>query len=217
MGHLPIGGPRREAGGGCMSIAERVPAQMLTVEDLREIWSSLPIAERLGAFSRAPRAMAEEFFLGLPARDTCELLIELPIEQRRSWIRLLPPDDAADLIQCAPEEVRHDLLELLDGATRKEVSGLLAYREDQAGGLMSPRYVRLRPEMSVDEAISYLRRAARDRLETIYYIYVVDSAQHLVGVISFRELFSTSPDKTVGDAMHRDFVSVHHDVDQEEV
>src|SRR5262245_52325752 len=158
---------------------ERVPQEVLTVEDLREIWSTLSTTERVEAFSLAPRPVAEDFFLGLSARETCELLLALPSEDQRSWMRLLPPDDAADLIQCAPEAQRSALLELLDEPTRKEVSGLLAYREDQAGGLMSPRYVRLRPEMSVDEAISYLRRAARDRLETIYYIYVVDATQRL--------------------------------------
>ena len=70
---------------------------------------------------------------------------------------------------------------------------LLAYAEDEAGGLMSPRYVRLRPDMSVDEAISYLRRAARERVETIYYVYVLDAEQRLLGVVSFRELFAAPP------------------------
>jgi magnesium transporter len=82
---------------------------------------------------------------------------------------------------------------------------------------MNPRYARMRPDMSVDEAIGYLRRAARERLATIYYIYVLDTAQRLVGVISFRELFAAPPDRTVGDTMHREFVSVPHDMDQEEV
>ena len=202
-----------------MSAGSRLESEPLTVEDLREIWSSLPMSERMEAFALAPRGAAEEFFLGLPARDMCEVLLALPSEERRSWMRLGPPDDAADLIQHAPQDQRAGLLELLDEPTRKEVSGLLAYREDQAGGLMSPRYVPLRPDMSMDEAISYVRRATRERerVETIYYIYVLDAAQCLVGVVSFRELFAAPPDKTVGDVMHRDFVSVPNDMDQEEV
>jgi magnesium transporter len=199
------------------SAVERIPEEGLTSEDLREVWPSLSAEERVEAFLLAPRDVAEDFYFGLNARDTCELVCALPAAEQRSWVRLLPPDDAADLIQVAPEERRSGLLELLDDPTRREVSGLLAYREDQAGGLMSPRYVRLRPEMSGDEAISYLRRAARDRLETIYYLYVVDAAQHLVGVISFRELFSAPPDKAVGEVMHRDFISVRDDADQEVV
>jgi len=71
--------------------------------------------------------------------------------------------------------------------------------------------------MSVDEAIKYLRRAARERAETIYYIYVLDAEQRLVGVVSFRELFGAAPDRTVRDVMHEDVLSVRDDLDQEAV
>jgi len=130
-------------------------------------------------------------------------------------MRLLPPDDAADLVQEAEDDEREALLALLDEQTRREVMALLAYAEDHAGGLMNPRYARLRPEMSVDEAITYLRRQARERLETIYYVYVLDAEQRLIGVITFRELFSAAPDKTVRDIMHTDVVTAHESMDQE--
>src|SRR5690606_19604883 len=101
-------------------------------------------------------------------REQAELLAELPHVQRRSWLRLLPLDDAADLIQEFPEPERERLLSLFDESTRKELMGLLAYAEDRAGGLMNPKYARVRPDMSVDEAIAYLRRQARERIEYIY-------------------------------------------------
>ena len=132
-------------------------------------------------------------------------------------MRLLPPDDAADVIQAAPEEEREGLLHLLDDPTRREVTALLAYAEDRAGGLMNPRYARLRPDMTIDEAISYLRRQARDVLESIYYGYVIDDDQRLVGVVSFRELFAVDPIKRVRDVMHTDVIVVHEDQDQEAV
>src|SRR5207249_3029819 len=108
----------------------------------------------------------------LPARDQAELILETSAGERRSWMRLLPPDDAADVVQAAPQAEREGLLALLDEPTRKEVAALLAYAEDDAGGLMNPRYARLRPDMSVDEAITYLRRQARERLEAIYAPYL---------------------------------------------
>src|SRR5207249_8451414 len=116
---------------------------------------------------------------------------------------------------AAPEGERETLLHLLDEPTRKEVSALLAYAEDDAGGLMNPRYARLRPEMSVDEAITYLRRQARERLETIYYFYVLDAEQRLLGVITFRELVSAPPHKRVRDIMHTDVIKAHEDMNQE--
>jgi magnesium transporter len=74
------------------------------------------------------------------------LLLVLPEEQRHVWIRLLAPDDVADVIQQSGREWREELLALLDEPTRKEVIALLAYKKDEAGGLMNPRFARLRPD-----------------------------------------------------------------------
>ena len=82
---------------------------------------------------------------------------------------------------------------------------------------MNPRFARLRPDMTVDEAIGYLRRQARHNLETLYYIYVLDDEQRLLGVVSFRELFAAQPGSKVADVMHRDVVTVPDDMDQEAV
>ena len=99
---------------------------------------------------------------------------------------------------------------------RREVTALLAYKEDAAGGLMSPRFARLRPDMTVDEAISYIRRQA-SQLETIYYAYAVDEKQHLLGVVSFRDLFSADRNRLVRDVMRTQFIAATEDMDQETV
>jgi len=66
----------------------------------------------------------------------------------------------------------------------------MAYQEDAAGGLMSPRFARLRPEMTIDEAIAYVRRQAQSGLvETVHYSYVLDFEQRLLGVVTFRRCF----------------------------
>jgi magnesium transporter len=189
----------------------------LLADDLREIWPMASLEEKVEGFRSLEPSDAEELFLSLDARMGAELLFGLPLGERQLWIRQLDPDDAADLIQAGPRDERHGLLELLDEPTRREVSALLAYAEDEAGGLMSPRYVRLRPEMSVDEAISYLRRAARERVETIYYIYVLDAERHLLGVVSFRDLFAAPSYSLVRDVMRTDVVTVPPDLDQEAV
>ena len=189
----------------------------LTIEEMRDIWVALTQAERLEGFRLLSQTEAEDFFLGLAPRDMAEVVLGLPPDQRRSWIRLAPPDDVADLVQRAPQQEREHLLALLDEPTRREVTGLLAYGEDEAGGLMSPRYARVRPDMTVDEAFSYLRKQAREQLETIYYIYVIDDQQRLVGVVSLKQLFAAKPDKTVRDVARADVVSVGEHMDQEAV
>jgi len=193
---------------------EREHREALSLNELRDVWRLLTPEDRLAAFHEVSHESAEDFFLMLSAAEQAALLVALPPSERRSWLRLLPPDDAADLLQAAPRRMRQELLGLLDEPTRKEVNALLAYAEDQAGGLMSPRFARLRPEMSLDEAITYLRRQTR-ALETVYYVYALDAEQRLLGVLSFRELVSGPPERTVQDVMHRDVVVAHEHMDQE--
>ena len=179
-----------------------------------DAWNSLPEEERLSTFQQLPYAEKDDFFLALSARDQAVLLLSLPAGERRIWIRLLPPDDATDLIQEAPEEERPKLLALLDEYTVHEVIALMAYAEDAAGGLMSPRFARLRPDMNVDEAIAYLRRQA-EQVETIHYAYVLDSEQHLLGIVPLRRLMSAHKDQTVRDLMRTDYVAASEELDQE--
>src|SRR5690606_23112721 len=116
------------------------------------------------------------------------------------------------------DEDRASFLDLLDDATRREVTVLLAYEEDEAGGLMSSRFARVRPDMTVDEAVSYLRRqAVSAQLETIYYIYVLDADQRLLGLVSFRSLFALPGSQRVRDIMLTDFITVPEAMDQEDV
>lgn len=186
-------------------------------EVLREAWPALGPAERLEGFQELSVDDAPEFFLSLDSRDQAQLLQGLGPVRQRLWMRLLAPDDAADVIQESPPEQQGALLALLDEPTRKEVSALMAYAEDEAGGLMNSRFARLRPEMTADEALSYLRRQPLGQIENLYYFYVLDQHQKLLGVLSVRELLSAPPHVTVQELMHTDVVTVHEQTDQEEV
>lgn len=92
----------------------------------------------------------------------------------------------------------------------------MAYKEDEAGGLMNPRFARLRPESTVDEAISYLRKEAAI-IDHMNYAYVLDQEQHLLGVVSLRMLFASDPAKPIREIMATDLVWVAPDTDQKEV
>lgn len=198
---------------------EHVRYDMSVINGFLEAWPTMVHEDRVTTFKGLSRLEAEELFLNLPAHDQAELIHEIPSSvERRSWIRLLAPDDVADVIQqCSEPEERYQLISLLDDQTRKEVTALLAYAEDDAGGLMNSRFARLRPEMSVDEAIRYLRAQTRGQVETIYYTYVIDPEQKLQGVVSLRQLFLAAPEKCVRDVMETDLVLVPEDMDQEHV
>ncbi len=182
--------------------------------DPHERWLESP--SNPNTFRALDRATATEVFLKLPSAEQYRLLEDMPQGEQRLWMRVLAPDDAADVIQYAPEDERSALLAHLDPSMQREVRALATYADDAAGGLMSPRFAALRAEMTVDEAIHYLRRKARDGVETIYTAYVLDGEQRLVGVASFRELFSAQASSPVRDVM-RPALTVTEDLDQEHV
>ena len=189
----------------------------MNVDELREAWPALSAEERFDAFQALPRDDAEEFFSSQTTRSQAAILARVPEKQRRAWARLLPPDDLADVIQEAPPEERGAMLDLLDAPTRQEVVALLAYHEDRAGGLMNPRFARVRPDMTVDEAIRYVRRQAQDQIETLYYVYALDESQRLVGVLSFRQLLTAPGASRVSEIMEKDLVKVSEHEDREAV
>jgi len=194
-----------------------MPTQLASAtEQLWERWHALSRSQRLKQFRELHTGEKADFFLELSAHDQSDLLLDLPQEQRHVWMRLLAPDDAADVIQEVSPERRDELLFLLDDPTRREVSALLAYQEDEAGGLMNPRFARLRPESTVDEAISYLRKEA-PTVDQLYYAYVLDQEQHLLGVVSVRLLFSSDPGKLVQEVMKTDLIWATPETDQKEV
>ncbi len=157
------------------------------IHSLHEVWSSSSSKQRHKTFQKLIKAnhtFAQEFFLSLTASEQAELIMGMQYLARRTWLRLLAPDDAADVIQKLPADEYNSAIALLDAQTGREVTALLAYAEDQAGGLMNSHFFRLRPEMLVEEAIHYLRIQARKTNETVYYAYVLDAEQTLLGVIS---------------------------------
>ncbi len=198
-------------------MVEEPERERLSPTELRDAWPVLDSEERLEGFRLLTREEAEDFFLELSTRGHATMLHGMTPRERRAWLRLLPPDDIADILPEFSQEERGELLAMLDEPTRREVTALLAYAEDEAGGLMNPRFARVRPDMTVDEAIRYVRRQAQDHLETIYYVYVLDANQRLEGVVSFRELLLAPGEKHVRDVMHQDVITVPEEMDQEAV
>lgn len=188
-----------------------------SLENLLDNWQVLTEADRHDVFDSLGRIDQEDLFLNLSSDYQAEIFNHANLFDQKGLIRLLPPDDIADLVQLLNEELQTSALKLLDYATLVEVKALMAYSEDEAGGLMNSRFARLRPEMTVEEAIRYLRKQSRSAIETIYYAYVLDKAQKLLGVISLRELFLAKENITIQEIMITDLVSVLEDEDQESI
>ena len=180
-----------------MTAAHPATQEFVTPDELLELWPILDPEEQVEGFRHLDREAAEFFFLNRATVGQATLILGLPEGERRLWVRLLAPDDLADVLQIVPSARRTELIALLDEPTRHEVQALLAYAEDEAGGLMNPRYARMRPEMRVDEALRYLRQHARRKTEAIYYAFVVGPDDRLLGVLSFKELMLAPADQPV--------------------
>src|SRR5215831_10532927 len=129
--------------------------------------------------------------------------------QRRRWLPGL--DFTEQVLQLANE------MEVTVVAERhRHGRPASPYPEDEAGALMHAGYVRISPEITVEEAIGEIRKQA-GTVEMIYYAYALDDGQHLLGVVSFRELISADRSKKVRDVIHTDYVFVEEDTDQETV
>lgn len=190
---------------------------LLTYRELYEAWPLISSDDQREGFLMLSHGDAEDLFDAIGARDQAELILSLPQRKQKTWMRSLAPDDAADVVQETSGDRQEFLLSLLDPLNRKEVTALLAYAEDEAGGLMNPRFARIRPDMTVDQAVSYLRRQKYERVESIYYAYVLDGQQRLLGVVSLGELIAARSTAQISEIMLTDLLTVREETDQEQV
>lgn len=191
--------------------------EAFTIETLTDAWSTLSPEERWDGFALLGVADAESFFEQLAADDRATLVLAMPADQRRRWMRFLALDDAADLLQAVSTGERYTLLGDLDSGTRAEVTGLLAYAEDDAGGLMNPRFPVVRDHMQVDEGLRYLRKQRALKEGESNAVYVLDAERRLKGVLTLNELFTAQVSSKVAGIMSEPPETVREDTDQEQV
>ena len=119
----------------------------------------------------------------------------------------MSPDEAADLLAELPKERSEELLDLMQDEDAEDVRKLLTYPEDSAGGIMTTEFVTVPPDVTAEQTISILRETT-EADETIFYVYVIDSENHLIGVFSLSDLIKTKPETLVSVFMDERVVSV---------
>ncbi len=130
-------------------------------------------------------------------------------------LRRMSVDDAVSLVETLPEELRQTVLEIVDLRDLSEVQAQLTYDSDTAGRLMDPSFLAVPESTSVGEAIARIRAMAE--LDNVFYLYVTDGEDRLVGVTSLRQLLLSAPERSLGEIMTRSVIKVRTDTDQEEV
>jgi Mg2+ transporter MgtE len=120
----------------------------------------------------------------------------------------MSPDEAADLLAELPKERSEDLLELMEDEEAEDVRLLLSYPEDSAGGMMTTDVATVRPGLTASKAIDALRSSGTEA-ESLFYVYVVDEQEHLLGVFSLSDLVLAKPNTPITDFMHTKIVTAN--------
>lgn len=128
----------------------------------------------------------------------------------------MEPDEAADLLAELPEERSRELLSLMEADEAADVRLLLTYPEDSAGGIMTTQFAWVLPDLTAEEALSFLREHAAEA-ETLFYVYVLDSEKHLQGVFSLNNLVFAPPKSKVTEFMETRVKTIHPLDNQDEV
>lgn len=145
-----------------------------------------------------------------------QVLRDIGEEKTSAIIDEMYSDDVADLLAELTDQEKDKILNLMEREDAVEVRELLEYKVDTAGGIMTTEYVAILQDITAGRAIEVLREIAPDA-ETVYYVYVVNDKNQLVGVISLRELIVSSPGTVIENIMHHKVKSVNVNMDQEEV
>ncbi|MEE0511701.1 MAG: magnesium transporter [Peptococcaceae bacterium] len=188
--------------------AEDIAEYLETLEDREEQAALIKVLE--------PEDAAEVLFAMDDKERMVDLLLELPRNMATAIAHEIPSDEAADMLEDLDDNERSRILSLFEDEAVDDITDLLTYESDTAGGLMTTEFVVVPVFVNAEKAIEIIRMYAPDA-ETIYYVYVIDGLNHLVGILSLRELIIAGPETTVGDIMRQNVTSVNVRDDQEEV
>ncbi len=175
--------------------------------DIARLMEGLDTDEQRHILRLIPEEMAADVVSELRPEDSAELIGEMRQERAVEIVGHFDPDDATDIIAELDEDDRSRILSNLKPEQIETVTQLLAFPEDSAGGIMTTEFASVTPEMHVDEAIAQVRAKSQE-IETIYYVYVVDREDHLIGVVSVRDLILAQPSNLIADIMKTDLVGI---------
>ncbi len=185
-------------------------------EILEEIIEELGIEKAVILFRTLPKDISVEVFAYLPIDDQIEIISGITDREIQYIIDELAFDDMIDVLEELPANVVDKILEKTTKEERKLINTFLNYPETSAGSLMTPDYISLRKDMTVAEALAYIKKEGMDR-ETVYTCYVKDAGRKLLGIVSLRNLVISDDDMKVEALMHEDMIYVNVLDDQEEV
>ncbi|WP_459502561.1 magnesium transporter [Bacillus sp. C1] len=197
---------------------------ILIVEEL----SSHPpydIAQEIKKFSREgqvqlidmiPVVKSSKILKHMNPEEQYKILIHLSVEKAKTLLNSQPIDDLVDLFLAIHPKQDERLMAYLDQVTQQKVKELMIFGPETAGSLVTSDYVSARENWSVKTTLEHIRKCAT-HVESVSYMYVLDNYGHLNGIVSIRELLVAVDTEILLNIMTQDVISVHAEVDQQEV
>ena len=184
-------------------LADRL--QRMEMPEARHILQELPLPQAADALAELEDDVVQQLLDNFPNEKLVPLLNELDA------------DEAADLLGELPATDQHRLLGKMESEQSEAAKELLSYPEDSAGGIMNDRFISLRAGQSVSVAQKELRKLDNPEPGDINYLFVTDTKEKLVGIVSLRDLVFAPPRTKIKDVMDAEVKFVRADDDQEEV
>lgn len=184
--------------------------------DIADIMEELNPSERAAILAALDEATAAEAITEAEPEVQASVVQMMEPEKAADILEEMEPDEAADILHDLSEAKAEELLETMEPEEAQEVEELLEHEEDTAGGLMTTEHVAFAPTLTVAEAIRRIREEAREA-ETIYYLYVTNPQERLLGVLSLRELILADPGQRLEQIMHPEVISVRPETGLREV
>jgi magnesium transporter len=211
---LPVLDSLRQAVAAGDSDGARELAARLVEEEALTLLRDLTESELSRLFAILGDESLAELLSILDERDAADILEHMSAAEAADILEEIDPDDATDIIAEVEPEFHETILVAMEPEEAAELRELMAYPPESAGGIMTPAFVAISPGLRADQAVAALRRVAEEA-ETVNYVYVLDEAEQLLGVLSLHRLVLTRPDTPVSELMFEDPITVAVDADQE--
>jgi magnesium transporter len=197
--------------------AESLPPEGEHPADTADRLENLEFNDQVRLIASIPPREAAESIAEMEKHERIDLMSQLTPDKAADLIAEMSPDDAADILVELDEDMAQRVLTRVGKRDAAEIRKLMRYEPDTAGGVMNTEIVVLDQKLTADEAIKVIRSEIEDK-EVPYYAYLVDEDDHLVGVLTMRDLILARPRKMLSDLVKSQIlVSVTFDVDKEEV
>lgn len=183
---------------------------------IREIIDEVSLDSAIIMFRMLPKDISVDVFSYLSSDDQLEIINGITDREISYIIKEMDFDDKIDLLEELPANLVDKILEKTPKHERKQINTFLNYPEASAGSLMTPDYISLRMDMTVGEAMAYIKAVGMDT-ETIYTCYIKDDVRRLKGIVSLRTLVISEDNVNISDIYRDDFVCVNVYDDQEAV